>query len=270
MVENKGWIKLYRQIIESEIFKKPPLYLKVWIYLLSRAQHKDFKDLKRGELWTSVPEIQEACSWYVGYRKVTPTYKEVYSVIQWLREPHERIYERTTNGNTNGNMIVTTKATQGMLIKIENYNVYQEPKNYEGNTEGNYERTTKELRTELEGNNINKNDKECNKNDKKNIYSSIIDYLNKKAGTRYRSATKKTQSYINARINEGFKEIDFYTVIDNKVAEWKDTTYEKYLRPSTLFGTKFEEYLNQKSTSNKTNVNSQNNNNGWNGYKKFK
>lgn len=163
-----GYILLSRKLIEDEIFKKPPLYLKVWIYLLSRAQHKDYKELKRGELWTSIPEIQEACSWYIGYRKVTPTYKEIYSIIEWLRTPHERICERTTNGNTNGSTIVTTKGTQGILVNIENYSIYQEPKFYEGNAEGKPERIAKELRTEFEGNNINKNDKECNKNVYKN------------------------------------------------------------------------------------------------------
>ena len=41
---------------------------------------------------------------------------------------------------------------------------------------------------------------------------------------------------------------DFQRVIDNKCADWKGTEWEKYLRPATLFGTKFESYLNQKQT----------------------
>ncbi|WP_243281547.1 conserved phage C-terminal domain-containing protein [Clostridium sp. D53t1_180928_C8] len=79
-----------------------------------------------------------------------------------------------------------------------------------------------------------------------NIYSRIIDYLNKKADTRYRSNTKKNKDLIKARINEGFTEDDFIKVIDNKVKEWANTDMQKYLRPETLFGTKFEGYLNQK------------------------
>jgi hypothetical protein len=35
-------------------------------------------------------------------------------------------------------------------------------------------------------------------------------------------------------------------VIDNKVSEWKNTEMAKFIRPETLFGTKFESYLNQK------------------------
>ena len=38
---------------------------------------------------------------------------------------------------------------------------------------------------------------------------------------------------------------DFKTVIDKKADDWIGTDMEKYLRPETLFGTKFESYLNQ-------------------------
>lgn len=77
------------------------------------------------------------------------------------------------------------------------------------------------------------------------IYSRIIEYLNSKTGKAYKSTTKKTQSLIKSRLDEGFNEEEFFKVIDNKVAEWKGTEYEKYLRPETLFGNKFEGYLNQ-------------------------
>ncbi|MDU2290788.1 MAG: conserved phage C-terminal domain-containing protein [Clostridium celatum] len=79
-----------------------------------------------------------------------------------------------------------------------------------------------------------------------NIYSQVIDYLNKKAETKYRSTTKKNKDLIKARLNEGFTKEDFIKVIDNKVKEWANTDMQKYLRPETLFGTKFEGYLNQK------------------------
>ena len=46
-------------------------------------------------------------------------------------------------------------------------------------------------------------------------------------------------------MEEKFTEEDFYTVIDKKCNEWLGTEMERYLRPQTLFGTKFESYLNQ-------------------------
>ena len=90
-------------------------------------------------------------------------------------------------------------------------------------------------------------DKEKEEDKDINIYSSIISYLNEKAHTKYRHSSSKTKTLIKARLNEGFTEDDFKKVIDNKTAEWINTDMEKYLRPETLFGTKFESYLNQKS-----------------------
>lgn len=74
----------------------------------------------------------------------------------------------------------------------------------------------------------------------------IINYLNIKAGTNYKTTTKKTKEIIKARMNEGFKVDDFKTVIDKKCDEWIGREMEKYLRPETLFSNKFEGYLNQK------------------------
>ncbi|WP_347491161.1 conserved phage C-terminal domain-containing protein [Desulfoscipio sp. XC116] len=85
----------------------------------------------------------------------------------------------------------------------------------------------------------------------KDIYISVINFLNQKAGTNYKAATKTTQQLIDARLSEGFTETDFITVIDKKTSEWKGTDMAKYLRPETLFGTKCESYLNQ-STSGKS------------------
>ncbi|MGX0437548.1 putative phage protein (TIGR02220 family) [Staphylococcus hominis] len=83
-------------------------------------------------------------------------------------------------------------------------------------------------------------------------YQPIINYLNEKTGKHYKHTTNKTQTVIKARWNEGFTEDDFKKVIDNKVAEWKGTDMEKFLRPETLFGTKFEGYLNQESNNNQS------------------
>ena len=85
-----------------------------------------------------------------------------------------------------------------------------------------------------------------NNKDNKINYNNIVDYLNLKAKTNYRSTTPKTQSLIRARMNDGFTEDDFKKVIDNKCKEWIGTDFEKYLTPETLFRTSnFEKYLNQ-------------------------
>ena len=81
-----------------------------------------------------------------------------------------------------------------------------------------------------------------------NIYTLVVQHLNEKAGTKYRASGAKTQKVIHARVAEGFTLDDFIAVIDKKTAEWMGTEWEKFLRPETLFGPKFESYLNQNTT----------------------
>lgn len=77
-------------------------------------------------------------------------------------------------------------------------------------------------------------------------YKEIVDYLNLKTSKSYKYSTSKTKSLIKARWNEGFRVDDFKKVIDNKCFEWiGNPGMAKYLRPETLFGTKFEGYLNE-------------------------
>ena len=78
-------------------------------------------------------------------------------------------------------------------------------------------------------------------------YQEIVDYLNMKAKTNYKYTAKKTQDLIKARWKEGFKLSHFQQVIDTKTSQWiNNTEMCGYLRPITLFGNKFESYLNEK------------------------
>ncbi|TXR62118.1 replication protein [Bacillus sp. AY18-3] len=105
------------------------------------------------------------------------------------------------------------------------------------NVTGNANETDKEEEKELEL----ERDKDINKH-----IVEIVTYLNDTCSTSYRTSTKKTKSLIKARFNQGFTIEDFKKVIDIKASHWlTDEEYNQYLRPSTLFGTKFEEYLNQ-------------------------
>ena len=81
----------------------------------------------------------------------------------------------------------------------------------------------------------------------KDIYKYIVEYLNQKSGSKFKYSSKATQRHISGRLSEGYSLEDFKIVIDKKVGEWKeDPKMAQYIRPETLFGTKFEGYLNQK------------------------
>lgn len=183
-----GYILLSRKIIESEIWEKPPLYMKVWIYILSKVQHKPYKNLDRGQTFISIPEIIEACSYKVGFRVEKPTKKQIFGILEWLRNPYEGVNE----GNNGGGMIATTKVTHGMLLEVLNYSFYQDPKNYEGNTEGSMKVTTNEQRRERQGNNNNKNDK----NDK-----NVKNDNKEKNTTKNLKSTEDIESFVDLKIN---------------------------------------------------------------------
>ncbi|MDM5163866.1 phage replisome organizer N-terminal domain-containing protein [Bacillus altitudinis] len=77
-------------------------------------------------------------------------------------------------------------------------------------------------------------------------FKLIVDLLNKVTGKSFRHTSAATQRLIKARWNDGFRFEDFKTVILTKTNQWlKDDKMNKYLQPTTLFGTKFEGYLNE-------------------------
>ena len=96
--------------------------------------------------------------------------------------------------------------------------------------------TSKSYVSHMENENINENI---------NDIKDIIDYLNIALGTKYRYTTKSIQTHIRARLREGFTVDDFKCVIDKKKRSWMGTDSQKFLRPDTLFGGKFQSYLNE-------------------------
>ena len=148
----------------------------------------------------------------------------------------------------------------GTLFTIVNYEQYQDFKHYKKKGLGTG------LGTDLEqmGNNNNLGNKDNLKDiyvdpllltvepePKLDIYVEIIDYLNTVCGTKYKRNGKTTRGLIKNRINDGFTLADFMIVIDKKHDGWAGkfkqdgTSMETYWRPETLFGNKFESYLNE-------------------------
>ena len=78
-----------------------------------------------------------------------------------------------------------------------------------------------------------------------NEIAEIIDFLNYMTGSHYRYNSESTNKLIRSKLSNKFTVDDFKTVINNKCADWLGTDWAQYLRPQTLFGNKFEQYLNQ-------------------------
>ena len=75
------------------------------------------------------------------------------------------------------------------------------------------------------------------------IVEEVVNFLNSETDSSFKKTTNKTRTLIRARLADGFTLDDFNAVIRYKSREWRGTKHDKFLRPETLFGTKFEGYL---------------------------
>ena len=82
------------------------------------------------------------------------------------------------------------------------------------------------------------------------VIQQTIDYLNLVANTNYSYTIKSNILPLNTLIDLGYNYNDFKLVIDKKWKQWKGTEYQEFVRPSTLFGEKFEFYLNERIRGN--------------------
>jgi uncharacterized phage protein (TIGR02220 family) len=77
-----------------------------------------------------------------------------------------------------------------------------------------------------------------------NDIECVIEYLNNTIGSNFQKKSKKNTEPIRARFRDNFKPEDFEKVILHKFSQWgQDPKMKEYLRPETLFGNKFEGYL---------------------------
>lgn len=228
----EGWVSLHRQIMEHWTYQEKRVFSKfeAWIDLILMANHKDARfplgteiiQASRGDVITSEVKLMERWRW--GKSKTR-------SFLEVLEKD---------------GMIVKKSDRKKTTITIVNFGTYQ-PLQTENRLPADREQTASRPPADTI-NNVN-NVNNDNKLNKKDIvpFSEIVDHLNLKTGSHFRHSSKTTKKHIQARWNEGHRIDDFKTVIETKVAEWlDDAKMSQYLCPETLFGSKFEKYLNQK------------------------
>lgn len=149
----QGYIKDHRKELHSDIWMMPPLYHRTWQYLKYIVNHKDntipmrdgtFLTIKAGQHLTSLRDIAKNIGWYEGVKWKEPNPKTVTTILDWL-ENQSMIKIERGKGNR-----------QYTLITLLNWDLYQHKL-----VEGNSQETASKQSTD-----INKNDKECFKNDK--------------------------------------------------------------------------------------------------------
>ena len=146
-----GYI-LYPRVFLEMLDKTPLLDRALWLWLLCRATHKDAsgytRNLKRGQVFTSVREIQNAMSHRRGYT---------------IQKPGQQAVRRALRRLCEARMIATARVSRGMMVTIVNYGLYQNPATYE-RRDG--ERTTAGAKTQ-EPANYKQEGKKKEKNEKR-------------------------------------------------------------------------------------------------------
>ena len=92
--------------------------------------------------------------------------------------------------------------------------------------------------------NVNDNESGFDSEPSETSPSVIIKYLNFKAGADYDPDDPDNIQYVTDLLDAGYSNNDLMKVVNKKCSEWmNDSVMRSYLRPSTLFGSKFAEYL---------------------------
>jgi len=154
--------------------------------------------------------------------------------------------------------IVIKSTNKFSIITIMNWNIYQQtsddfqpPNQPITNQQITNKQPTNNHKQELKNKEQRKNLTTLSGSNGEIPFREIIEYLNEKSGKNFQWTAQETQKHIAARWKAGFKLDDFRRVIENKAAKWKgDVKYDDYLRPQTLFGGKFEAYLNERPAQN--------------------
>lgn len=233
----EGWISLHRKIRKNPIFNDMEL-LRLWLICLTEATHKErdqpigrqMVHLEAGQFVTGRFDLQTMYN--AGLKPEQQ--KSPATVWRWLEFLKSSEFVSINSSN------------KFSIVSIVNWDKYQKGEQ-EIDQQVSNKRATDEQQVST-NNNVNNANNDNNLNKKESIpYSEIVAYLNLMTDSSYKSNSKTTQRHIKARWSEGHRLSEFKTVIDKKTAEWKtDAKMNQYLRPETLFGNRFESYLNQK------------------------
>ncbi len=135
-----GYILLSRSIINSEIWKKPPEYLKIFLFILLKVNHKDGLFPRGSNFFNFSDQKPDGV-----------TLNQIYKFLSWAKSKKVQI-------------LATQKSTRGVVIKVNNYGAYQTSSNYYRQDTWQDSGRTAAGQRQDSGRTINKNErmKECN------------------------------------------------------------------------------------------------------------
>ena len=226
-----GFIVIDRKMLEWK-FAQHPYAVALWTHILLKANWRDGwfmgTAIPRGSFATSLPNL------------ASETGMDVSTVRKWLKrfEENKQIEQKVTN--------------RFRVIKVLNYSAYQDIPEEGCSSQDDSQRSSQRNSQSSSQHPPNLTKKQENK-ETNNTYTAeaklVIDYFNRKTGKALKY-TEGNMRHIRQRMREGFKLSDFEKVIDRKYREWHGSPkMQKFLRPETLFGSKFDSYLNEDDAS---------------------
>ena len=216
----EGWIKLHRKYLDWQWIDSYK-HVVLFIHLLLRANHKKTK-------WRSVT---------ISPGQILTGRKQL---SKWTGLSEQSI--RTVLSDLKSTSEITIKTySKFSIISITNWSEYQQ-----SNQQTNQQVTSNQPASNQQ---VTTSKNEKNEKNEKKKYISIVDHLNNATGKSFKHETKITRRAIDARLRDGFEVEDFFKVIDFKTQEWLNCPkMNQHLKPSTLFGNKFEGYLQATKT----------------------
>lgn len=168
------------------------------------------------------------------------------TISEWISQLNECGHirlEMEDKGNGNGELqrlIYITPINFSLIHPRKKTSPPQEENFYYNNKRNNKEKDFSSL--------AGQDERDGSVSDKKPIQIKIADRviqtLNKMTGKKYQN-TQANRKHILARLNEGYVLKDFIQVVRTKKQDPYFISNPKYMRPETLFGSKFDTYLNE-------------------------
>lgn len=236
-VANKltGHIKIFRSVMEHPLFKNRDPYSKreAWFDILLEVNNQpQVVKIKGMDILVDRGEsIKSLDTWASRWRWDK---SKVRRFLSTLENEGMIAFKSDTVTDTVTDTVKISKTTQKTThLTVCKYDSYQDWR-HPNETVKKIKTTQQPTQQPTPNNNIY------------TISNTIVKLLNSIGEKNFNSKTPATVAKIKERLREGFTEEDFEKVIHFKVQQWKsDKKMSKYIRPETLFGTKFESYLNE-------------------------
>ncbi len=224
----KGKFLIDREIFESDLWEKPAYYLKIWIWLVGKANWKEIKKggkvYHRGEFSTDYDKIIESNRWKVGYRYEYLTKNDIFYVLDFLRRTRQIRTEKSVRGLWI--KIIEYDESQTLLRKVYEKSAKQIENEHETSNEAN------SFQTAVKQGKRNTNEKKNNilsskKTNKHSLVKSLFDYyeeqfLEKISNTppiyNYGICSKLAERWIEKfGLEEMKKMLDLYLYLEDKI-----------------------------------------------------